>query len=37
LYWFEIARPLDSGDQWDWSIEPGDTVGAGNMSRQAIS
>jgi hypothetical protein len=26
-YWFEIRRELDSGDQWDWAVEPGDTVG----------
>ncbi len=33
FYWFEMVRPLDSGDQWDWSVEPGDTVGAGNMEQ----
>ena len=33
FYWFEVVKPLDSGDQWDWSIEPGDTVGAGNMEQ----
>ncbi len=25
--WFEIARPLDSGDANDWALKPGQTVG----------
>ena len=33
FYWFEMARPLDSGDQWDWSIAPGETIGEGNMEQ----
>ena len=33
FYWFELARPLHSGDQWDWSVAPGDTVGRGNMEQ----
>ena len=33
FYWFEAVRPLDSGDPWDWSVAPGDTVGAGNMEQ----
>jgi len=33
FYWFEMTRPLDSGDQWDWSVAPGDIVGAGNMEQ----
>jgi hypothetical protein len=28
-----MARPLDSGDQWDWSIAPGETIGEGNMEQ----
>jgi hypothetical protein len=28
-----MVRPLDSGDPWDWSIEPSDTVGAGNIEQ----
>lgn len=26
-YWFEIKRPLDSGDAYDWSWQPGQTYG----------
>ncbi len=33
FYWFEMTRHLDSGDAWDWSVAPGDTVGAGNMEQ----
>jgi len=33
FYWFEVVRPLDSGDPWDWSVAPDDTVGAGNMEQ----
>jgi hypothetical protein len=33
FYWFEAVKPLDSGDIWDWSLEPGDTIGAGNMEQ----
>jgi len=28
-----MTRSLDSGDQWDWSMAPGDVVGAGNMEQ----
>jgi len=30
--WFEIRKELDSGDQWDWSVAPGDTVGGNGDS-----
>jgi hypothetical protein len=33
FYWFEMTRPLDSGDHWDWSIAPGQTIGQGNMEQ----
>jgi hypothetical protein len=33
FYWFEMARPLDSGDQWDWTVSPGETIGQGNMEQ----
>jgi hypothetical protein len=33
FYWFEMARQLDSGDTWDWSVALGDTVGAGNLEQ----
>jgi len=33
FYWFEFARPLDSGDQWDWTVTPGETIGQGNMEQ----
>ena len=26
-YWFEFAKDLDSGDGYDWSWAPGDTIG----------
>lgn len=26
-YWFELSKPLDSGDGHDWSWKPGDKVG----------
>lgn len=26
-YWFEIKRPLNSGDSYDWALEPGQVVG----------
>ena len=27
FYWFEIRRPLNSGDRYDWAFEPGQTIG----------
>jgi len=27
FYWFEIRRPLDSGDSYDWNFEPGQRIG----------
>jgi hypothetical protein len=27
FYWFEIKKALDSGDGYDWSLEPGQTIG----------
>jgi hypothetical protein len=27
-YWFEICKPLDSGDGCDWTLRPGETIGA---------
>ncbi len=33
FYWFEMTRPLDSGDQWDWGVAPGETIGQGNMEQ----
>ena len=30
-YWFEFRKALDSGDGYDWSIAPGDTLGMGQM------
>ncbi|MFX1579507.1 MAG: LamG-like jellyroll fold domain-containing protein, partial [Promethearchaeota archaeon] len=26
-YWFEFRKPLDSGDGFDWSFNPGDRIG----------
>lgn len=26
-YWFEMKKPLDSGDGYDWTLEPGETYG----------
>ena len=31
-YWFEISKPLDSGDSCDWVLEPGVTIGSGQDS-----
>ena len=28
-YWFELSKPLDSGDSHDWLWRPGDKVGTG--------
>ncbi len=27
FYWLEIQKPLDSGDRYDWSLKPGQTIG----------
>jgi hypothetical protein len=27
FYWFEIKRPLNTGDSYDWDLNPGQTVG----------
>jgi hypothetical protein len=27
FYWFELAKPLDSGDRYDWALEPGQRIG----------
>ena len=27
FYWFEIRKPLDSGDRYDWAFEPGQRIG----------
>lgn len=27
FYWFEIKKDLNSGDQYDWAVAPGQTVG----------
>jgi len=29
-YWFEIRKPLNSGDGCDWNFEPGELYGIGN-------
>ena len=28
FYWFEIIKPLNSGDAYDWALEPGDLIGS---------
>ena len=28
FYWFEIKKDLDSGDSYDWALEPGQTIGS---------
>jgi hypothetical protein len=31
-YWFEFRKPLDSGDRYDWSWTPGESIGeVGNL------
>ncbi|MBN2334680.1 hypothetical protein JXL21_03910, partial [Candidatus Bathyarchaeota archaeon] len=35
-YWFEAVKKLDSGDQQDWSLAPGDTVGAGTPGDELL-
>ena len=27
-YWFEICKPMNSGDGCDWALKPGETIGA---------
>jgi hypothetical protein len=33
FYWFEIVKTLNSGDGYDWKLNPGDTFGAGNPTQ----
>jgi len=27
FFWFELSKPLDSGDRYDWALEPGQRIG----------
>jgi predicted amidohydrolase YtcJ len=36
-YWFEFRKRLDSGDEFDWSFRPGQTVGTGYGGNLLVS